>query len=155
MTPLVPFLLVLVVIGLQLLPLVIGASLYAGVINNGLALYTVEKLAWALLAGLLGLLTLYMISSSIFALYIVTLQDMSPMQALRSARGLVRYRRWTVLRKLLYLPLVLLVAAAIIMLPIILLITPLAPWVFFILTMFSLIAAHAYVYTLYRELLNE
>jgi hypothetical protein len=145
----------MLVIGLQLLPLVIGASLYSGVINNGIALYTAEKLAWALLCGLLGLLTLYMISSSIFALYIVTLQDMSPLQALRSARGLVRYRRWVVLRKLLCLPIILLIVAAILMLPIILVVTPLAPWIFFILTMFSLAAVHAYMYTLYRELLNE
>ena len=56
-----------------------------------------------------------------FALYIVTLPDMTPMKALRSARELVRYRRWTVLRKVLFLPLMLLVVAAIIMVPIIIL----------------------------------
>jgi hypothetical protein len=96
-----------------------------------------------------------MISSSLFALYIVTLPDMTPMKALRSARELVRHRRWTVLRKILCLPLILLVAGAVIMLPIIIVLTPLAQWVFFLLTMLALVAAHAYMYTLYRELLNE
>ena len=155
MTPLVPFLLVLLVIGLQLLPLIIGSSLYNLVISNGIAVYAIEKLLWALLFATLGLLSLYMVSSSLFALYIVTLPDMTPLKALRSARGLVRYRRWTVLRKLLCLPIILLVVAAVVMMPIIILLTPLAQWIFFLLTMFGLVAIHAYVYALYRELLND
>ena len=155
MAPLVPFILVLLVIGLQLIPLVVGSTLYGLIINNGIAVYFVEKLLWALLCGLLALVTFYMLSSSLFALYIVTLPDMTPMRALRSARELVRYRRWTVLRKVLCLPLVLLLAAALIMLPIIILAAPLAQYVFFLLTMSTLVAVHAYMYTLYRELLNE
>lgn len=155
MTPLIPFLLVLLAIGLELLPLIIGSSLYSLVVNNGIAVDVVERLIWALLFGLLALLTFYMLSSSLFALYIVTLPDMTPVKALRSARELVRYRRWTVLRKLLFLPLILLVAAAVIMLPIIIVLTPLAQWSFFLLTMFSLVAIHTYIYTLYRELLRE
>lgn len=155
MYPLVPFVLVLMVIGLQLIPLMIGASLYRLVVSEGIAVYAVEKLAWALLYGSLSLLTLYMITSSVFALYIVTLPDMTPMKALRSARELVRFRRWTVLRKILALPLILLLVAALIMLPIILILTPIAQYAFFLLTMFALVAVHAYMYTLYRELLNE
>jgi len=155
MYPLIPFILVLLVVAVQLVPLLIGASLYSLVITNGIAVYAVEKFVWALLFGVLGLLTLYMLSSSLFALYIVTLPDMTPMKALRSARSLVRNRRWVVLRKILSLPLILLVVAAVIMVPIITLFTPFAQWIFFILTMFSLLAVHAYMYTLYRELLND
>jgi hypothetical protein len=155
MYPLIPFILVLIAVGLQLIPLLIGSLLYGTVTTNGIAVYFAEKLLWALLYAALALLSLYMISSSLFALYIVTLPDMTPLKALRSARELVRYRRWTVLRKVLWLPLLLLVVAAIIMVPIIILLTPLAQWVFFLLTMFALVAVHAYMYTLYRELLNE
>lgn len=155
MYPLVPFMLVLIVCGLQLIPLLVGSTVYSLVIGNGIAVYFVEKLVWALLFGLLALLSLYMLSSSLFALYIVTLPDMTPMKALRSARQLVRYRRWTVLRKIVCLPVILLSIAAIIMVPIIVLLTPLAQWVFFLLTMFALAAVHTYMYTLYRELLNE
>ncbi len=153
--PLVPFILVLLVIGLQLLPLVIGSSLYSTVITNGIAVHAIEKLLWAVVFLLLALLSFYMLSSSLFALYIVTLPDMTPLKALRSARELVRYRRWSVVRKIIWLPIALLLIAIIIMLPIIIWITPLAQWTFFILTMFSLTAIHAYMYTLYRELLNE
>lgn len=155
MYPLVPFTLVLMVVGLQLIPLLIGSALYSVVINNGIAVLFLEKALWAALFGLLASVTLYMLSSSLFALYIVTLPDMTPVKALRSARELVRNRRWTVLRKILFLPLLLLVLSAVIMLPIIILITPAAQWVFFLLTMFSTVAVHAYMYTLYRELLNE
>lgn len=153
--PLVPFLLVLLFVGLQLIPLLIGSSIYTIVINNGIAVLGVEKFLWALLYGLLALLTFYMLSSSLFALYIVTLPDMTPMKALRSARELVRYRRWTVLRKIISLPVILLIVAALIMVPIIVWLTSLAQWVFFILTMSALLAIHTYMYTLYRELLNE
>lgn len=155
MYPLVPFILVLFVIGLQMVPLLIGASLYSIVTTGGIAIYAAEKFIWALLYGLLALLSLYLVTSSLFALYIVTLPDMTPLRALRSARELVRYRRWTVLRKLLALPPVLLVASGFVMVPIIIWLTPLAEWVFFVLTMLSLIITTAYIYHLYRELLNE
>lgn len=155
MYPLVPFILVLLVIGIQTIPAIIGSSLYSIVVGNGIAVLPAEKLLWATFYLLLALLSLYMITSSLFAAYIVTLPNMTPLKALRSARELVRYRRWTVLRKLLGLPFVLLTAAALLMLPIIIWLTPIAEAAFFVLTMFSLLAVHAYVYTLYRELLNE
>jgi hypothetical protein len=151
----VPFVLVLLVIGLQLLPLVIGSAVYATVISNGIAVHAVERLFWLVIFLLLAAASLYLICSSLFALYIVTLPDMTPMKALRSARQLVRHRRLSILRKVLWLLLLLLIASAIIMLPIIVWLTPLAQWIFFLLTVFGLAAAHAYLYTLYRELLNE
>lgn len=155
MAPLIPFVLVLLVIGLQLLPLLIGSVLYSTVMGNGIAVYFIEKLLWTLLFLGLALWSLYMLSASVFALYIITLPDMTPFKALRSARELVRHRRWTVLRKILFLPLVLLLVTAVIMVPIIILATAVVQWVFFGLMIFALLAVHGYAYTLYRELLNE
>jgi hypothetical protein len=153
MSPLVLYILVFLVVGLQLLPMIIGSSLYNLVVSNGIAAGALERTAWLLLFLSLTLLSLYMITSSIFATYIVTLPDMTPFKALRSARQLVKYRRWTVLRKIILMPIFLFLAGAIIMLPIILFATPLAQWVFFILTMVGLVLIHAYMYNLYRELL--
>lgn len=155
MYPLVPFVLVLLVIGLQLVPLLIGAFIYAQVMTNGIAVMMVEKLVWATVFGLLTLLSIYWVSSSIFALYIVSLPDMTPIKALRSASKLVKHRRWVLIRKLLFLPLMLLIVSAVIMLPFIIWITPLVIWVFFALSMSSLVVIHTYLYTLYRELINE
>ncbi|HSH17921.1 MAG TPA: hypothetical protein VK978_00910 [Candidatus Saccharimonadales bacterium] len=153
MYPLVPVILVFLVVLVHCLPLIIGGSLYGLVVTNGIAVTALERGLWMLLllAGLA--LTVYLLTASIFAGYIAALPDMTPRRALRSARELVRYRRLPVLRKLLFLPLALLLVSAIIMLPIIWFLTPLAPWVFFILSMVSIVIVHAYLYTLYRELL--
>lgn len=153
MYPLIPVILVLLVIVLQLVPLIIGAGIYGLVVSNGIAVNFIEQLLWSstFFTGLV--ISLYLLASSIFAAYIATLPDMTPMKALRSARDLVRYRRWAVLRKLLFLPFALLIVSALVMVPIILVITPVAPWAFFILSMFGLVVIHAYLYVLYRELL--
>ena len=153
MFPLIPFALVLLVVGLQLVPLAVGSFLYSTVINNGIAVFAVEKIAWALLLFLLGVLSFYMICSSIFGLYIVTLPDMTPLRALRAARQLVLYRRWSVMRKILFLPIVLILLAAAVMLPAVLFITSFAAWVFFLFGMVALALFHSYMYALYRTLL--
>jgi len=153
MYPLVPFTLILLVIGIQLLPLIMGSIVFSLVVSTGVAASGLEQFLWGMLLFLLALLSLYMVSSSLFALYIVTLPDVRPFAALRSARELVRFRRWTVLRKIVFLPMVLLVIGAIITIPLILYVTIIASVVFWLLTLVSLFIIHTYAYRLYRELL--
>jgi hypothetical protein len=153
MYPLVPFTLVLVAIGVQLIPLMIGTFLYGAAFNSEIAVGTLEKSLWAALVALAAFLSLYMITASVFALYIATLPDMRPMKALRSARELVRFRRWTVLRKLLFIPLALVLIVGVLTVPFLVYLPGLASWVFVISTMFGVVVAHTYVYNLYRELL--
>lgn len=154
MYPLVPFTLVLVVVALQLIPLAIGGSLYTAVIGGGLAVSGLEQFLWAALFALFSILSLYMITSSVFALYISTLPDMTPMKALRSARELVRYRRWTVLRKIVLLPIFLLIVAAVLIIPAIILLTAVGEPLFFVFSLVALAIIHAYMYELYRELIR-
>ena len=151
--PLVPFILVLLVISLQLIPLIIGSWLYATITANAIAVTLLEKVLWAVLCLLLAVLSLYMICSSLFALYIVTLPNMAPLKALRSARQLVRYRRAEILRKILFLPLILLVTAAAIFMPLVSVAAGSVEWIFFILSAFVPVIVHSYMYTLYRKLL--
>lgn len=155
MYPLVPFVLVVLVIGVQLTPMLLGNWLYSVVLSGGIAISVLEKAIW--FTGFIALvgLSLYFLSSSLFALFIVTLPDMTPMKALRNARLLVRYRRWTLLRKILFLPAALFVLAAIIMLPFLLWLPLVAEWVFFGLSLLSWVLALMYMYSLYRELINE
>lgn len=94
-----------------------------------------------------------MITASVFALYIATLPDMTPLRAYRSARQLVYGRRLLIWRKFLFLPAALLVLAAVIEVPFILFITPLAVWTFFIVGVVALPVVHGYLYSLYREML--
>ncbi len=153
MYPLVPFLLLGALLSLQLLPLLLGGGLYSLVTTNGIAVHFWEKALWGGLFAGLGLWSLRMITASIFAIYIVTLPQMTPLTAYRSARQLVYGRRLLIWRKLIFLPLSMLVIAALIELPLIYFITPLAPWVFFALTMLIVPIVHCYLYNLYRELL--
>lgn len=153
MYPLVPVILVIVVILLEFLPLIIGSFIYSLIISNGIATNFVELIPWGILYFIGLLTTLYLLTTSIIAAYIVTLPDMTPLKALRSAKELVIYRRWSVLRKLVFLPFALVILTIAIMLPLLLWLTPLAPWVFFGMSMLSIAVVHAYIYTLYRELL--
>jgi hypothetical protein len=155
MYPIIPFILVLLVICVQLLPLAIGAALYATVMNGGIAVHFIEQVFWSLLFLGLALWSLYMVTATVFALYIVSLPDMAPIEAIRSARKLVHHRRLIVLRKIIYMPLVLLLIAAILMLPVILVAVSLAPAILSLLSMAGLVAANTYMYSLYRELVNE
>lgn len=152
--PLVPFLLVLMVIGLQMLPALISGQIYVWILSLGLAVTGMEKVLWSMLMGLFALLSMYMVLSSMFALYIVTLPDVKPIEALKSARGLVLYRRLIVVRRVLFLPLLLVLLAVIIMLPIVLFATFAAAWVFYALTIMSLVLVHAYLFMLYRNLIE-
>jgi hypothetical protein len=153
MYPLIPFVLVIIVICVQLIPLIIGNVTYSIIIQNGLAATVIEKVLWLLLFIFLALLTLYMLTSSVFSLYIVTLADMTPLKALRSARQLVLHRRLAVGLRIIVMPLILILLNIVILVPLLILFTPLAPLLFMLLVSFCLVAAHTYMYLLYRALL--
>lgn len=151
--PLVSFILVLLVICLQLIPILIANFLYAQIFNSGIAATPIEQGLWALLFACMVTLSLYMVSSSIFSLYIVTLPDVSPMQALRSARDLVKFRRWAIVRKLVFLIMSGLILSAVILIPMIIFVPVIAEWLSFALSLVALFVVHSYLYNLYRELL--
>src|SRR3990167_9316448 len=155
MSPLIPFLLVLVVIFIQLLPVLIGvplaSAILAAVFPSGGALASLTLIAVSV--SFLGW-SLYMLSSSVFSIYIVTLPDMPPRRALKSAKNLVKFRRWTLMRRLIYLPIFILVVMGLIVVPLIIYATFLVAPVFFGLGVLSLLFIHVYLYTLYRELIK-
>lgn len=153
MYPLVPFLLVLVVIIVQLVPVALGGGLLDLVLRNDIAATTVELVLWISGLFVLAVVSLYLITSSLLALYVVSLPNMTPLHALRSARTLVRYRRWLVMRRILFLPFALLVLAAVILIPLIMFATPVVGWAFFVISLVALAVGHSYMYALYRSLL--
>jgi hypothetical protein len=153
MYPLVPFFLVLLMVMLHLLPFALGAALYGIISANGIATTFLEQSLFLLVFLGMSFLSLYLVCSSIFSLYIVTLPEMTPMGALRSARDLVAWRRWAIMRKVVFMPFLLLFLGAVIMVPVILFATVLAPWVFAAVAALLVVLAHSYLYTLYRALL--
>jgi hypothetical protein len=150
---LVPFSFVLLYIGLQLIPMRISSELYKLTVGAGLAVTAYEVVLWTLLCFLLALWSLYLVTSSIFALLIVTLPNTTPMVAIRSAKDLVEFRRWTILRRLFVgVALVVLLAICILALSVVFF-DPIAPWLFFACVIFAPVLLTSYVFTIYRELL--
>ncbi len=153
MYPIIPFFLVLLVIFLQMVPALLANFLYSSAIQGNLLFGTFENVAIFVVMLLFVLLSLYMVSSSAIALYVVTLPEMTPMYALKQARELVRHRRASVFRKFMALILIVLVLLFIIVIPMIYLIPDFAEWIFFIATILAVPFVHGYLFSLYRELL--
>lgn len=151
--PLIPFVLILLVMGVQLLPLAIGASIYTNLLNGGYLVGTPPHIIAVLIFLLFASWTVYMLCSSIIALYIVTLPNMTPWKALMAARDLVRFRRWIVLRKLLFLIVTVAIGGVILLIPIALFATSAAMLLFLVLTALTVGVIHSYIYELYREML--
>lgn len=151
--PLVPFFFVLLVIGLQLIPFLIANLIFAAVFGTGIAVTLLEKLLWVAIVGLISLLSIYMLLSSVFAAYIVTLPDMTPMKALRSARALVIHRRISVAIRLLFLLIILGIFVTAFVLPVIFVWPVAAEAALYLVSGFALVFTHSYIYNLYRSLL--
>jgi hypothetical protein len=79
---------------------------------------------------------------------------MQPMQSLRSAKNLVKFRRWQLVRKLLFLPLFIVTFMGVIIVPLIIYAQFLVEPVFFVLAMLSILFTHTYLYRLYKGLLK-
>ncbi|MEI9914322.1 MAG: hypothetical protein WDN66_05120 [Candidatus Saccharibacteria bacterium] len=155
MYPLIKYILIILFMLIELIPLAVGLGLYSLLFGNSVAATAIEKLiSLVIVLGLVGL-SAYLITSSTIALYIVTLPDMTPMKALRSAKSLVKGRRWSVFRKIIFLPVLLFIVAGIVILPFILVVPALSPWLFFIITLVGLVYVHSYLYSLYRGLIDD
>ncbi len=138
---------------MQLLPALLVLTIYSVVSANNIAFGAGEQIFWFTLMLIGTAVSVYWLCSSLFASYIVTLPNTSPMVALRSARKLVKYRRWTIIRRLLFLPFVLMIFLLVVFLPLVFFAPVLAEVAFLVVSLACLFVAHAYMFVLYRELL--
>lgn len=155
MYPLIPFILVLLVLSLELLPLVIGTFIYTVVVQNGIAVGVLQDSIWLLVLVFGAMLSLWLVAGSLFGMYIATLPNMAPVQALRNARKLARGQRPNIIRKAVFLVVLFLVVGAIVLVPVIAIAPVLAGATLFTLSILALPAAHSYLYMMYRELLDD
>lgn len=153
-SPLIPFVLVTAWVGLQLLPAVMGVWLYGVVSTNGIAVHVYEQVLWLVVCIALGLVSLRWVLGSVFALVIVTLPDMAPMAAIRSARNLVYKRRLKILWRIVCMMITVLLMVTIITVPAIAFVPAIVPLLFYAVGLIALAIAVTYVYGLYRELLK-
>jgi len=166
-SPIVATFLVSLLFIIQLIPLALATIGYSAATVSGLLNGGVAALLFWIFAGLLGVLSLYWVTSTFFALIIVTLPGMYPLQALRTAGDMVVGRRLRILLRLLWMGLVIVVAWIIVTIPFILLDAgiknlwpgleslPIIPIVLLVLGVVSFIWTASYVYLLYRKVVDD
>jgi hypothetical protein len=151
----------------QLLPVAIAFLGFSGVMSAGLAVNGVESMVFWVVVLLLVALSLYWLTSTFFALVVVTLPGMYPMQAIRAAGDLVIGRRFRILLRLLWLAFTVVTTWAIIMIPIIIFDAwfkgtslsvqwiPIVPIALLLMTTVTIIWVASYVYILYRRIVDD
>ena len=153
MTPLLSFIMVLLVISIQLIPLGVSSFVYTTARGNNLFISGVEDLTFFIVTLLLGLLSLYWITTSIIALYVVSLPGIYPIQALVIARKLTKFQKFAVFKRIISLTVVL----GISYIALLLLVIRFAPDYILYITEGLKIAVlpfiHVYLYKLYRALI--
>lgn len=165
--PLLATVLVFLVMLVQLLPLALAFIGYSAASSSGLLSGGVEAMMFWFAAGGLALLSLFWLTSSFFALVIVTIPGMYPMTALSRAGDLVTSRRFRLLMRILWLMLTVAITWAVVMIIVALLDAwlghlwpafanvPVVPVVMLVLGSLSIIWASSYVYLLYRKVVDD
>jgi len=165
--PIIATFLVALVLIIQLIPLGLAAVGYAAATSTGLLNGGVAAMLFWFAAALLAVLSLYWITSTFFALIIVTLPGMYPMKALRTAGDIVIGRRLRILLRILWMMAGILVAGAIVFIPIILITTglthlwpavanvPIVPIALLLFSVGAFIWAASYIYLLYRRVVDD
>jgi len=167
-SPILSTFLVALLLLIQMLPFALALIGYGAATATGLlAAGGVESMMFWIAAALLTVLSLYLITSTVFALIIVTLPGMYPYVAIKTAGDLVVGRRLRILMRLIWMSLSASVVWTIIMIPVILIdlwlksLWPAINWVptvpLFMLALSSLtiIWASSYVYLLYRKVVAD
>ena len=166
--PIVSTALVALLMAVQLLPVAIAVFTYNAASSTGLLESGIAAMLFWLCALLLTILSLYWWTSSIFALVIVTLPGMYPYRAIKTAGDLVLGVRVRIVLRWLWMGVVALLAEALILLPAILIDMglrawlpgvaawlPVVPFVLLCLSSFIVIWIAAYVYLLYRKVVDN
>jgi len=165
--PLISTFLIACIFVVQLIPIALAIIGYYAAQASGLLAGGVEAMLFWIAAALLSLISLYWVTSTFFAMIIVTLPGMYPFQALRTAGDLVIGRRIRILLRILWMLLCIVVTWAVVLILFILLDSwikglipqisgfPLIPIVILALSTLSLIWTSGYVYLLYRKVVDD
>ncbi|MBC7764782.1 hypothetical protein H7Y29_03640 [Microbacteriaceae bacterium] len=166
-SPLVSSLALCFILILQLLPIGILAIAYGGLTSVGLASEGFGAMLFWVFALFVSALVLYWATSTIIALVVVTLPGMYPLKALRVSSDLVIGRRLRILYRLLWIQVLIILAWAVLLIPLILLDSwlksswdvyanvPLLPIVAAFASAASAVIFASYVYLLYRKVVDD
>lgn len=157
---------VALIIAVQLIPIALALVGYNAATASGLLNGGASAMLFWLGASLLGILSIFWITSSIFALIIITLPGTYPLRALRTSGEMVLGRRVKILTRWAWMALVIMVTWAVVIIPIVLLdmglkslipaiqAAPIVPVAIVIMAALSTVWVAAYVYLLYRKVVD-
>lgn len=164
--PLFSTILIALLVAVQLIPVALAVIGYNAASATGLLGGGVATMLFWLAVLLLGALSLYWVTSSLFAMIIVTLPGMYPYQAIRTAGDMVLGRRVKVLLRWLWMALMIVISGFVLIVPIILLDmglthlwpslewVPIVPIAVLIWSACVAVWSGAYVYMLYRRIVD-
>ena len=166
-SPILSTFLVALLLIVQMLPLALAFIGYSAATTTGLLAGGVEAMLFWISAGLLAALSTYWMTSTFFALVIVTLPGMYPFQAIKTAGDLVIGRRLRILLRLIWMAVSVFLVWAITLIPIIIFDTwlkglwtainwlPIVPITLLALSSLTIVWVSSYVYLLYRKVVAD
>lgn len=166
-SPLISTLVVAFIAVLQLIPVGVTALVYAGLSAAGILSEGFGMMVFWIFAGLIITLVLYWMTATFLALVVVTLPGMYPMRAIKAAGDLVVGRRLRIMYRLLWSVFVVIIAWVAVMIPVVLLDTGIknllpaikdvafVPLIVALMSGLTGIWLSAYVYTLYRRIVDD
>lgn len=165
--PLFAMVIITIFIAIQLIPVALALIGYSAAASTGLiAAGGAGAMLFWLAAGLLTILSLFWVTSSLFAMIIVTIPGMYPYRAIKTAGDLMLGRRIKMLLRWLWMVLVVAVVWLAVVIPVILLDMglknlwpalewlPIVPVVSLIMASITTVWVAAYVYLLYRKVVD-
>lgn len=165
-SPLFAMAIIAVIIAIQLIPIAVVLIGYNAALASGLLAGGAASMLFWIGAALLVVLSLYWVTSSLFAMIIVTLPGTYPYQAMKAAGDIMVGRRIKLLLRWLWMGLMVILFWALVMLPIILLDMglkslwpaiqglPIVPVAAILMAALTTIWVSAYVYLLYRKVVD-
>lgn len=165
--PLISTFFVFLIAVIQLFPVALAAIAFTAASASGLINEGIESMIFWTFEIMLLALSMYWVTSTFFALIVVTLPGMYPLEALKAAGDLVIGRRIRILFRFIWLFALTFVVWAIIMIPTILFDNwlksvwpaiqwlPIVPICFLVIASLSVVWISGYTYVLYRKVVDD
>ena len=154
---------VLVIVGvLQLIPLALLTLVYSAAVSGGVLSGGIDTAMFSIALFMALVLTLYFMTTTLFAIFIATIPGTYPLVAYQTARRIVAGQRARLLFRLLWLALIVAVLWFMVLVPVVIMTNSLGgqdslviPLAVQTVTGASLVYASAYAYLLYRRMIDD
>jgi hypothetical protein len=153
----------LIIIGItQLIPAALGTLVYVSAMTSGLLDGGIESAMFSIALVLIIVLTLYFMTTTLFAMFIATIPGTYPMKAYHAARKIVAGQRLRLLIRLLWMAVIIFISWFIVLVPVVIIANSLGegssmmtPIAIQIMTIASFVYGTAYGYLLYRRMIDD